>query len=253
MPWEPLFHGVDVADFTREIEGAGPVSGKVVRIELRADGLSFVATPDNGDRPGETDAWKTSTFLERTGCQLAINAAPFSPVRLVEGGEQDVAGFQVSGGGLVSPGSSTPALVISRDNRARIVDPPFPEPGPDAWNAVAGFYTVLRDGDVTGGDGKRHPRTAVGTSRDGRWLILLVVDGRQPGFSVGATNQDLGEWLRELGAWDGLNLDGGGTTTLVVEDADGNPRILNRPIHAGIPGMERPGASHLGVRAQRLP
>lgn len=70
----------------------------------------------------------------------------------------------------------------------------------------------------------------------------------------------LGEWpplfegieLAELGAWDGINLDGGGTTTMAVEGADGRPRLLNRPIHLGIPGLERLSASHLGVKAKSL-
>ena len=49
-----------------------------------------------------------------------------------------------------------------------------------------------------------------------------------------------------------LNLDGGGTSTLVI-DAGQGPQILNRPIHLGIPGNERPSASHLGVKALPLP
>ena len=57
-------------------------------------------------------------------------------------------------------------------------------------------------------------------------------------------------WARWLGAYQALNLDGGGSTTLVSSDGKGGARLLNRPIHAGIPGRERIVANHLGVYAQ---
>jgi hypothetical protein len=58
--------------------------------------------------------------------------------------------------------------------------------------------------------------------------------------------------LRDLGAVDAINLDGGGSATLVVAD-HGRPRVLNSPIHTGVPGRERPSANHLGVGAARAP
>ena len=96
-----------------------------------------------------------------------------------------------------------------------------------------------------------YARTAAGVSRDGSVVYLLVIDGRQPGFSEGATTADLARILADLGAWEGINLDGGGTTTLVSEGADGKPELRNRPVHAGVPGLERVSASHLGLRARR--
>ena len=60
----------------------------------------------------------------------------------------------------------------------------------------------------------RHPRTAAGVTRDGRTLLLVVVDGRQPGWSIGATLPELASLLIEAGAWTALNLDGGGSTTM---------------------------------------
>jgi hypothetical protein len=44
-----------------------------------------------------------------------------------------------------------------------------------------------------------------------------------------------------------INLDGGGSSTLVIENVQGRPQILNAPIHASIPGVERPVGNHLGV------
>ena len=67
-----------------------------------------------------------------------------------------------------------------------------------------------------------HPRTAAGRTRDGS-LILLVVDGRQP-ESRGVNLEELAAIMHDLGAVDALNLDGGGSTTLVV-----NGTLLNKP------------------------
>jgi len=67
-----------------------------------------------------------------------------------------------------------------------------------------------------------HPRTAAGQTGDGA-LMLLVVDGRQP-ESRGVNLQELAEIMRDLGAVQALNLDGGGSTALVVDGV-----LLNRP------------------------
>jgi hypothetical protein len=61
----------------------------------------------------------------------------------------------------------------------------------------------------------RHPRTAIARLRDGR-ILLATVDGRQLGVSAGMTLQELAEMLRDFGAVDAMNLDGGGSTTMVV-------------------------------------
>ncbi|MEK6279717.1 MAG: phosphodiester glycosidase family protein [Acidobacteriota bacterium] len=69
----------------------------------------------------------------------------------------------------------------------------------------------------------RHPRTALARLGSGK-ILLLTVDGRQPGVSVGMSLQRLAELLREFDAVEAINLDGGGSTTMVVQD-----RIVNRP------------------------
>jgi hypothetical protein len=248
--WKPRFTGVDVA----ELQAAEPrrLRGVALRIDLQAQGISFLATPANGDRAGETDAQLTSAFLEKHGLQAAINAAPFDIVHDQPGKPQDVHGLLVSEGKKVSKAASSPALVIDRDNRAWIEDPMSRVPE-SAWNAVGGFAVILRGGEPTGrGDDKLHPRTAAGVSKDGRWLYWVVVDGRQFGHSGGVSTGELAALFQRLGAWDAINLDGGGTSTLVVAGPDGKPQILNSPVHRGIPGQERLSACHLGVRALPL-
>ncbi|MBP7707387.1 MAG: phosphodiester glycosidase family protein [Candidatus Aminicenantes bacterium] len=69
----------------------------------------------------------------------------------------------------------------------------------------------------------RHPRTAVGVRADGR-LLLVTVDGRQPEHSVGMSIAELAALIGELGAVEALNMDGGGSTTMVV-----GGRVVNGP------------------------
>lgn len=59
----------------------------------------------------------------------------------------------------------------------------------------------------------RSPRTAVGVTRDGQ-LLLTAVDGRQSGLSIGMTLEELGNFMKDRGAQDALNLDGGGSTMM---------------------------------------
>lgn len=248
--WRPTFQGVAIAEI--EAKSDPPCRGKAVRIDLSDPGIRFVLTPGNGEAPGETGGLRTSTFATQEGCQIAINAAPFTPIRSEEGLPQDIAGLHVVQGEVVSkPQAGYAALLLSSQNEPSISEGPFDTT--EMYNAVGGFGVVLRAGAPTEKvGGPRHPRTAAGVSADKRFLYLLVVDGRQPKFSAGATLAEVGQWLQQLDAYDGINLDGGGSTTLVVRDEHGIPQVSNRPIHTGISGTQRVNASHLGVKALPL-
>lgn len=80
--------------------------------------------------------------------------------------------------------------------------------------------------DVKGFVDARHPRTLIGRDREGdTWLI--VVDGRQPAHSVGMSLAELTAFARRLGMVDALNLDGGGSSTMVVKGT-----VVNKPSDA---------------------
>ncbi|TMR98912.1 phosphodiester glycosidase family protein [Nonomuraea basaltis] len=65
---------------------------------------------------------------------------------------------------------------------------------------------------------RRNPRTAAGVTRDGR-IILLTADGRRPAHSVGLSIAEVAQVMRGLGAVDAINLDGGGSTAMIVDSA----------------------------------
>ena len=94
---------------------------------------------------------------------------------------------------------------------------------PGILDTSGGNPTLVRNGQVLSGnvDGttpfhRRNPRTAVGATADGR-LLIVTVDGRQPGHSVGMSLRELAELFVRLGARSAINLDGGGSTTMVLD------------------------------------
>jgi len=99
---------------------------------------------------------------------------------------------------------------------------------------VGGFPELLRGGrevlseqTVRADFGPtRHPRTAIGWTARGH-LLLVLVDGRQPPFSAGMTLDEMTQLFSRLGATDALNLDGGGSSAMVVRG-----RVMNKPSDA---------------------
>lgn len=119
--------------------------------------------------------------------------------------------------------------------------------------AVGGFPVLLRDSAHAGNLDSagaatfapvRHPRTAVGIAAGDRRLLLLAVDGRQTPYSDGMTLRELADFFLQLGATSAINLDGGGSTTMVVREPSGALRVANRPSDAA---GERPVANALAV------
>lgn len=123
---------------------------------------------------------------------------------------------------------------------------------PDLLDSTGSNTTLVHNGspsdDVVFGDGPFYEamagRTAVGQLRDGR-DVLVTVDGRQPGYSVGMTPLAFAEFLVSIGVVEAANLDGGGSTTLVV-----GGRLINRPSD---PNGERPVGTALVVVAAGTP
>lgn len=109
--------------------------------------------------------------------------------------------------------------------------------------AISGEKVLLRDGRrMVENDRELHPRTAIGIDRDSGRVLLLVVDGRQR-FSRGYTLVELARMMRSLGAEDALNLDGGGSSTMVGTGRSGAVKVMNSPSD----GTQRRIADGLGV------
>ena len=121
--------------------------------------------------------------------------------------------------------------------------------GPLPRTAVSGRGVLVEDGEPVNCEGQPNnaaaPRTAVGFSRDGQEMYVLTVDGRQA-RSAGVTLTGLAGMMADLGAYSALNLDGGGSTTLLARAPGGSaPEVVNSPSD----GRERPVPNGLAVTA----
>lgn len=244
-PWTERFLGVATAE--GRIKGTRLLEVRAVRVDLRLSSTRLFVTPSNGSTELDTDARTTSDFLTEFGCQVAANGSVFKPYATSRGQPLDVLGYAVSSGEQYSKANRFHALLVDRKGAVRIGKPPFESK--DVTHALSGYYTILSEGRITGSSRtKLDPRTVFGISKDGRYLILMAIDGRQPNYSQGATLADAAEWIKRFGAHNALNMDGGGSSTLVIQGEDGEPKLLNHP-----PGnIERLVANHLCVYAKPL-
>lgn len=226
----------------------GPIRGLVATVDLTHPGLEVVVgpRPDHPDRPTDHAVVLTTTeqFARDERCQLAVNANFFSWHKVKPFGEP--VGLVVRDGVVLSPARrqgdvADPALLFLKDGRAVVMTGTLP-PMPQVRHAVAGVgASESQPGSLLVTDGKntaetarvapkvRHPRTAAGVDRRGRVLTLLIVDGRQPEWSIGATLPEMAELLIERGVDDAVNLDGGGSTSLLYLDPQTGKVVTNRP------------------------
>jgi hypothetical protein len=106
------------------------------------------------------------------------------------------------------------------------------EPNVPLYNALSGRSVLVADGkNAASDDPSIHPRTAIGIKADGK-LLLFTVDGREAGRSLGLKLSEAADVLVHFGAREAINLDGGGSTTFVMDDpatTKNDPKVMNLP------------------------
>ena len=193
---------------------------------------------------------KVSSFVRENNLLAGINALPFDTSSEREGEPRTNVGIVIADGVMISaPHPEFDALVFYSDGSAAIEAQSGIRSVENIQNAVGGFRRILEAGGLVPRVldlETRHPRSAAGISSDGRFLYLMVIDGRRFG-SVGSTEAETALLLRVLGASEGINLDGGGSSALALRSSDGSVQVINTPVHDNIPGRERAVAGCLGV------
>lgn len=110
---------------------------------------------------------------------------------------------------------------------------------PRISDLVSGDRIILANGEVLNNDwAERHPRTAIGMSKDSARIYFCVVDGRSASSS-GCTTKHLAAIIASAGAWTAVNLDGGGSSAMYIkelgvmnETSDGPERAVSNGIFA---------------------
>ncbi len=209
----------------------GGVLFDVVRLEAAATADGRSTTIDGVNRARGSDeiilyrpAFGASTRTNNFGAEVILAGDTVLSVVDGRGNNSIPAGGSV----LSGHGRGRSALLTAFRPGERVVAAARlgPVSGDPRWSGVrhviGGGPRLLAAGQFVGGEGfrpsfsdRRHPRTALGVLADGR-VLLVTVDGRQPYHSLGMNLLELAMLLLQLGVTDALNLDGGGSTTLVV-------------------------------------
>lgn len=229
----------------------------IVTVDLTCKNIKVLVTPpERGDKDTPLRARTTKQFANEFGVQIAINGDGFTPWwsnHLFDyyprpGDPVRPLGLAASNGrqyGEYSPKS--PILYINERGEAS-----FGTSIRKVHTAISGMSWLARDKQVVEdlNDTRAAPRTAVGLDGPGERLILIVVDGRQPFYSEGATIAELAELMLFYGGDNAIMLDGGGSSTMVIDWPGKGLQVMNSPIDLGIPGRERTVGNHLGIFAR---
>lgn len=265
--WTPLFKGIELSISTNVPDTGSEIPRLqvvyAVRVDLHDPDVKFFTTPrietNYIETVREVAAYTPTDFLVRNDLQLVINANFFSEgtYYLPPATPMDVYGLAVSEGTIVSlyRGGFARSIVFDATNGPTFVPLGSPSMSLDGIHtAISGNNLILTNGIIAQPSIiDLDPRTVYGLSQDRRYLYLVAFDGRQTGYSVGATLRDCGIWMLALGAYDAINLDGGGSTTIVMETSTGQPLRINKPNSVADSGRERTVGSHFGIWAKPVP
>ncbi|ADU91575.1 exopolysaccharide biosynthesis protein [Taylorella equigenitalis] len=212
----------------------------ILAIDLSCPNIKIIGTPE-----GEADT--TSSFALKNNVTVAINGTFFDENR-------SPMGLNVTSGLHIKPYKDTARYSFFACTKEKIC---FIEPSNSIstisldWDFVISGWQTLKNGkfycetqDQTSkcmrNGNYHHPRTALGLSKDGKILYMIVVEGRQLDFR-GYTLSELAQEFKKLDVPLALNLDGGGSTTMVVKGV----RVNRLP--SGQFFIERSVANHIGI------
>jgi hypothetical protein len=228
----------------------------IVQIDLTDPRVRIRVCP-GGDDPDGDGYWNTSlqtvrAIAQRENLAIAVNGNFFHckdsrsiagrKIPYFVGNWAHVTGFAMSDGRLLSwKDAGEGSMLVDKHGKVRIgylhaggFDDPKHDAAPtDAWQMVSGFGLLVSDGKPVAHmlDHDAVPRTVVGIDGEGKKLVLLVADGRRPDYSVGLTGEQVAQEMIKLGCRSVLNLDGGGSSTMVMRDPSdpSEAKLMNRP------------------------
>ena len=221
----------------------------ILRVDLQTPQLDFAVTPrgDNYGKPmPDAPKFNIATRRERTkdflfnhrkagkNMVLAVNTAPWAPwcppwthTYAAKMGLLISEGEQVD---CINAKNYRPVFYQTKDGKFGMK---IFNPGEDyshLRNAVSGFYFNLENGKVTERKHNRlMPCCGFGLDKSCRYLCIVIIDGRQKGFSEGAQIAEVGKYLKKLGAYNGIHMDGGGSATVTVWDPEGRFNGFKKP------------------------
>jgi Phosphodiester glycosidase len=258
-------HPMDCVTLTEHVWAKPPMRFYVAQVDLTNPRVHLRLCPGgpdpDGPGPWETTLMKVSDIAERNHLDVAVNGSLFNPkdtenifghkLPYFEGNWARANGLTVTDGRLWKEHPENiyfPSFVVMDNGWLTIGNYQLPPKG--TRQMVSGCSHPLVGGRVVVGDGPISPRTEAGFDAARKTLTLLVVDGRRPDYSVGMSIKQAAQQLLQAGCSEGIDLDNGGSSTLMIRHNQKYP-VINTPSDGHdlwIPlSVERPVADALGV------
>lgn len=192
----------------------------IVKVDLSNPNLEIISSDNMTEEAydGET----THSFAKRTNATLAINGTLFYYPKGKLSVKRNLLGLCIVNGKEYCEAKKEYAAIVfskTKDNtyKATILDSqtdPLPE---NTEFAIGGFHTVVKNNEIISRKTPQDSRTACGISEDGKLLTILIVEGEDRIHSRGLTFDECAEILLKNGVHTALQLDGGGSSSLIIE------------------------------------
>ncbi len=229
----------------------------IIEIDLsnkKLEPIACVTEDPDGDGPAEATLAIPKKIVKTSKVVAAVNANAFAVVgekvapttvegklnRYKDGMPSTMTGWVISNGEVKSSGGGQVAFCVMKDGTVKISHDIV---AADVKEAVAGFQQIINDGKVIVDDAVLHPRTGVGVDKNGEKMWLVIIDGRQNGYSEGASTKELAEIMLKLGSWDAINFDGGGSSIMFFAKTRKAKQVNKTPY-----GIIRPIPVMIGIK-----
>lgn len=208
-----------------------PLRYHCIRIDLTSPELTIVTYPDldTSFKDSFFSALSAEAFCQKTDCIIALNAAPFElknfrlkKLSYLSSKRKIVGIHNVQKKQLSPPVERYSAIGFKKDVqgfKGKIFSSQLPDMICDFDFVFGGFFTILKDYEINNSFKKiNNSRTALGLSEDGRILFILAVEGENHLQSSGLSYPECAQIMLALGASDALQMDGGGSTSLYINN-----------------------------------
>lgn len=218
LQWKTLTDYAETADFFITEK---KTLCHLVRINLLSENFSIVSFPDTK----KDSSIRAKKFAKQNDCDIVINTTPFSQkIRFIS--KQVPAGIIYSNNEqLYKPNARYSALAFYNDGTkysAKIIERQSDEQLTLALKQSpciihGGFWQILKDGEVIDFKDIKDSRTALGISRDGTKLYILIVEGERKSTSLGLSYMECARILLENDCYNAIQFDGGNSSCLILD------------------------------------
>ncbi|MGF7110124.1 phosphodiester glycosidase family protein [Treponema pedis] len=253
LNWKSICSGIEIADiYDKNL----PLIGHIVKIDLQNPDISVITSEPAlfKNNEGLIRAETTYNFAKRHNTVVAFNAAAFqtsSRLSYLFDSHRKILGIHIAEGKQMSPVNESLAAILFFDKgKAEIISRQTERAVPEnTVCAVSGFSVILRNKQIVKSSvNVRDSRMAVGLANGGLTLFVLSVEAENTYKSQGLTYDETALLMLELGAEDAMQLDGGGSSTLIINEK-GKQRIAAPTIG---PLILRRVASNVGIIYKHL-